>query len=69
MTLAREIAEKSPHAIRAAKRLFNGLDALDPEACLIAESREQESLIGSPNQTEAVMANLGKRAPRFVDPA
>jgi enoyl-CoA hydratase/carnithine racemase len=68
LALARQIAEKSPHAIRAAKRIFNGLDALDPLACLIAESREQEALIGSPNQTEAVKANLEKRAPRFVDP-
>jgi enoyl-CoA hydratase/carnithine racemase len=69
LALARDIAEKSPHAVRAAKRLFNGLDARDPLACLIAESHEQEALIGSPNQTEAVKANLEKRAAHFVDPA
>ncbi len=31
----------------------------------MAESVEQQRLIGSANQTEAVMANLEKRAPRF----
>jgi hypothetical protein len=28
----------------------------------------RNALIGSPNQLEAVMANLGKRPPRFADP-
>ncbi|MGO9006563.1 MAG: crotonase/enoyl-CoA hydratase family protein [Beijerinckiaceae bacterium] len=69
LALARDIAEKSPSAIRAAKRLFNHAYAEDEAACLLAESREQGELIGSPNQIEAVMANLGKRAPRFADPA
>lgn len=64
--LAREIAEKSPHAIRAAKRLLNNL-AVDPGPALLAESVEQQQLIGSPNQTEAVRANLEKRSPRFAD--
>ncbi|MBV8682462.1 MAG: enoyl-CoA hydratase, partial [Caulobacteraceae bacterium] len=34
---------------------------------LIAESVEQAALIGSPNQVEAVMSNLQKRDPIFVD--
>ena len=60
--------EKNPDAIRAAKRLCNIAAAgTDAAACLLAESREQAQLIGSPNQTEAVMANLQKRAPRFSD--
>jgi len=69
LVVAREIAEKSPAAIRAAKRLFNVAAANDPAACLLAESREQGRLIGSADQTEAVMANLEKRAPWFADPA
>jgi enoyl-CoA hydratase/carnithine racemase len=69
LTLARQIAEKSPDAIRAAKRLFNGVAGSDVAACLVAESREQAKLVGSANQTEAVMANLEKRAPRFADAA
>jgi enoyl-CoA hydratase/carnithine racemase len=68
LRLAREIAAKSPSAIRAGKRLLN-LIQTDATATdiFLAESAEQRSLIGSPNQTEAVMANLEKRAPRFVD--
>jgi enoyl-CoA hydratase/carnithine racemase len=64
---AREIAAKSPDAIRAAKRLLNRLSA-DPAPALLAESIEQQKLIGSPNQQEAVRANIDKRAPNFVDP-
>jgi enoyl-CoA hydratase/carnithine racemase len=66
LEVAREIAGKSPHAIRAAKRMLNNLSA-DPGPALLAESIEQQKLIGSPNQTEAVRANLEKRAPRFVE--
>jgi enoyl-CoA hydratase/carnithine racemase len=64
--VAREIAGKSPDAIRAAKRLLNKLP-VDPGPALLAESVEQQKLIGGPNQTEAVRANIEKRAPRFAD--
>ena len=64
--VAREIAGKSPEAIRAAKRMLNNL-SVDPAAALLAESVEQQKLLGSPNQTEAVRANIEKRAPRFAD--
>jgi len=63
---AREIAGKSPDAIRAAKRLLNKL-SVDPGPALAAESVEQQKLLGSPNQIEAVRANIDKRAPRFAD--
>lgn len=63
---AREIAGKSPDAIRAAKRMLNDL-SVDPGPALLAESIEQQKLIGSANQTEAVRANLEKRAPKFAD--
>ena len=66
LELALEIAGKSPHAIRAAKRMLNNL-TVDPGPALLAESVEQQKLIGAPNQTEAVRANLEKRAPRFAD--
>jgi enoyl-CoA hydratase/carnithine racemase len=64
--VAREIAGKSPHAIRAAKRLLNNL-SVDPGPALLAESVEQGKLIGSANQLEAVRANIEQRAPRFSD--
>jgi enoyl-CoA hydratase/carnithine racemase len=66
LEVAREIAGKSPDAIRAAKRLLNNL-SVDPGPALLAESVEQQKLIGSANQTEAVRANLEKRAPTFAD--
>src|SRR4051812_34822499 len=56
MEMAREIASKNPHAIRANKRMMNAL-TLDPGPALMAESVEQQKLIGSANQTEAVRAN------------
>jgi enoyl-CoA hydratase/carnithine racemase len=67
LEVAREIAAKSPDAIRAAKRMLNRL-SVDPAPALLAESIEQQKLIGSPNQQEAVRANIDKRAPNFVDP-
>ena len=65
MAIARAIAGRNPHAIRAAKRLANLDD--DPAAILAAESAEQATLLRTPNQIEAVMANLQKRAPVFTD--
>ncbi len=65
---AREIAQKSPDAIRAAKRLAQLAQDGDAATILLAESAEQDRLIGSPNQREAVLANLQKRAPRFDPP-
>ncbi len=69
MALAREIAGKSPDAVRGAKRLYNAAVEQDAGAILRAESREQKTLIGTPNQMEAVMANIEKRSPSFRDPA
>lgn len=65
IALARAIAGRNPHAIRAAKRLAN----LEGDAaCLLrAESTEQAKLLRSPNQIEAVMANMQRRAPAFSD--
>jgi enoyl-CoA hydratase/carnithine racemase len=63
---AREIAGKSPDAIRAIKRMLNNL-SIDPGPALLAESVEQMKLLGSSNQREAVRANIEKRAPRFAD--
>jgi enoyl-CoA hydratase/carnithine racemase len=65
MTLAHEIAARSPDAIRAGKRL--AALAGDPATILAAEAREQAQLIGSANQQEAVAANLARRRPIFLD--
>lgn len=69
MAIAQAIAGRNPHAIRAAKRLAT-IEG-DAAAILAAESAEQAALLRTPNQIEAVMANMQKRPPRFadVDPA
>lgn len=64
-TLAHAIAARNPDAIRAAKRLANHEG--DAAAVLLAESVEQAALLRSPNQIEAVMANMQQRAPAFRD--
>lgn len=69
LTLAREIAGRNPDAVRGAKRLANLAQDDNAGAILLAEAREQSALVASPNQVEAVMANLQKRAPNFTDPA
>lgn len=65
MALAKAIAGRNPAAIRAAKRLAN-LEG-DTAAILMAESVEQKALLRTPNQIEAVMANMQKRSPLFTD--
>ena len=67
MAFAREVAGKSPHAVRAGKRLMKVMETADAAAILRAESDEQARLIGSANQKEAVMANIQKRAPDFAE--
>jgi enoyl-CoA hydratase/carnithine racemase len=67
LAFAREVAAKNPDAIRAGKRLLDLAAEADQHAILLAETTEQVKLIGSPNQVEAVKANLEKRAPQFAD--
>ncbi|WP_288936838.1 crotonase/enoyl-CoA hydratase family protein [uncultured Sphingomonas sp.] len=67
MALARDIAGRNPHAIRGAKRLYNLAADSDAAGALRAESDEQLKLLRSPNQMEQVMANMEKRAARFID--
>ncbi len=69
LELAHEIASRSPDAIRAGKRLLNESVQVGVDEGLRLEASIQATLIGSPNQTEAVRANLEKRAPAFADPA
>jgi enoyl-CoA hydratase/carnithine racemase len=68
LELARSIAGRSPHAIRAAKRLLDLAGRVDLETGFAAEQKEISALIASPNQAEAIAAEFGKRPPRFTDP-
>jgi enoyl-CoA hydratase/carnithine racemase len=67
MAFALEVAGKSPHAVRAGKRLMKVMETADAAAILRAESDEQVRLIGSSNQKEAVLANIQKRLPHFAE--
>ena len=67
--LAREIAGRSPDAVRAAKRLYNEAWDADPAAALLLETDLQRTLIGSPNQLAAVTAGMTKAPGEFTDPA
>jgi enoyl-CoA hydratase/carnithine racemase len=69
MALAREIAARSPHAVRGAKELLNLAGSVSLAEGFKAEERVIKSLIGSPNQVEAVKAFFEKRDPAFADPA
>ena len=67
LTLAAEIAGRSPHAVRAAKRMFETGRSASRGEVLLAESQEQADLIGSPNQVEAVMSKMQGRTAAFTD--
>ncbi|MDP7703337.1 crotonase/enoyl-CoA hydratase family protein [Mycobacterium sp. TY815] len=70
LALADEIAQKSPHAVRAAKRLYDQTwVSNDPAAALALESELQTGLIGSPNQIAAVVAGMSGERPVFANPA
>jgi enoyl-CoA hydratase/carnithine racemase len=64
---AKEIAACNPDAVRGVKRLLNAASDNDAAAILLAESKEQVALIGSPNQIEAVRAGMEGRPGRFAD--
>jgi enoyl-CoA hydratase/carnithine racemase len=66
--LAAEIATRSPHAVRAAKRLYDESWTGDAQRTLALEAELQLGLIGSPNQLAAVAAGFTKEPAEFVDP-
>ena len=68
VALARDIAGKSPHAIRGTKRLLEQSGRVDLARQFADERHTIGSLIGTPNQVEAVAAFFEKRSPSFADP-
>jgi enoyl-CoA hydratase/carnithine racemase len=68
LELAREIAGRSPDAVRAAKKLLNAAMLGSTADGLRLEAELQASLIGGANQLEAVKANMERREPSFRDP-
>jgi enoyl-CoA hydratase/carnithine racemase len=66
--LAGQIAERSPDAVRGAKRLLDESWNGPPDKGLALEAEIQRRLIGSPNQIAAVTAGLQRQPARFSDP-
>jgi enoyl-CoA hydratase/carnithine racemase len=66
MTMAREIAGRSPEAVRGAKKLINLLANSGAAEQFAAERETIGRLIGTANQAEAVMSHFEKRPPNFV---
>jgi enoyl-CoA hydratase/carnithine racemase len=70
LALADEIAQKSPDAVRAVKRLYDETwTSNDSAAALVLETDLQVGLIGKANQIAAVTAGMSGAPPVFVDPA
>jgi enoyl-CoA hydratase/carnithine racemase len=67
LALAHEIASKNPHAVKGAKALLNMAGQVSLADGFKAEERTIRTLIGSPNQVEAVTAYFEKRDPVFSD--
>jgi enoyl-CoA hydratase/carnithine racemase len=65
MTMAREIAGRSPEAVRGAKKLINLLANSGAAEQFAAERATIGQLIGTANQAEAVMSHFEKRPPNF----
>ena len=66
--LAREIAGRSPDAIRAAKRLMAEGMGAPAKAGLALEEELNRSLLGTPNQIAAVTARFSGEPGKFTDP-
>lgn len=65
--LAAEIAARSPDAVRGVKQLFSLQANAGAAEQFAAERQVIGSLIGTPNQIEAIMAGFENRPARFVD--
>lgn len=63
--LAAALLERSPDAVSATKALFQSTRHAAEEIAFDQESRLQFKLLRGRNQSEAMAANLKKRAPRF----
>ncbi len=67
LDMAADIATRSPEAVGRAKALLDRSLETGPAEQLAAESAVMSSLIGSPDQVEAVAAYFERRAPAFRD--
>lgn len=64
-SFAAELATRSPEVLRDAKRLVEECWSSAPGDGMKLEAELQAKILASPNQIEAVMANVQKRPPKF----
>jgi enoyl-CoA hydratase/carnithine racemase len=64
---AREIAGRSPSAVRGAKQLINRISNAGAAEHFAAEREIIFTLIGKPHQVEAITANFENRPAKFED--
>ena len=65
LELAAQIKARSPESVNGIKRLVDESWTMPPGDGLALEANIQAPIIGSPNQIEAVVANMQKRTPKF----
>ncbi|MDG1905217.1 MAG: crotonase/enoyl-CoA hydratase family protein [Arenicella sp.] len=66
-SIAEQIVAKNPVAVRAAKQMLDQAPYQTQAEGLLFESQEQDKILGTPNQIEAVMSQLEKRLPNYKD--
>ena len=67
LSIAEQIVAKNPHAVRAAKQIIDKANYQTQAEGLLFESEQQDQILGTPNQIEAVMAQMQKRSPNYKD--
>jgi enoyl-CoA hydratase/carnithine racemase len=67
MDAAREIAGRSPSAVRGAKQLINRISNAGAAEYFAAERAILLTLIGKPHQVGAITANFENRPAKFED--
>lgn len=67
LELAHHIAQRSPHAVRAAKALLNRRGPTTLRESAGSEQAAMAALMGSGNQIEAIRATAERRQPQFAD--
>jgi enoyl-CoA hydratase/carnithine racemase len=67
LALAAELTTKNPNALRGAKALLNQSGSVSVHEQFLNETATISTLIGTPNQVEAVMAFFEKRPPAFAE--
>ncbi|MGO4243789.1 enoyl-CoA hydratase, partial [Janibacter sp. RAF20_2_2] len=66
LALAERLATRSPDALAATKRLFDGTWHRSPRHTFARERREQLPLLFGPNAARARAANARKAEPEFL---